>query len=238
MVVLECLTRELPWKGVLSDADGPGALVQAVTAGERPPVPENVPRDLAALARACWAQEPSSRPTLEVVLADFQSAGGVFKDGGSGSVKTLGVAADGRAVDRARPRASTATTTGFPPMPSTPRRRSARSMPPRRSPGTPSGQRTASPDTVLSSGEAPRTARVPPASPPSDAADAAAAGKDGGIGTRGCAGGDGTKEPRGVLSLIEHLQRAGGDTIGRLSSGELSPCSPSPPEMGALSSKR
>ncbi|CAM9933429.1 unnamed protein product, partial [Hapterophycus canaliculatus] len=71
MVVLECLTREMPWTGV----GGVDELVLAVTAGERPPVPENGPRDLVALARACWAHEPGSRPTLEEVLTDFHSAG-------------------------------------------------------------------------------------------------------------------------------------------------------------------
>ncbi|CAM9401760.1 unnamed protein product [Scytosiphon promiscuus] len=240
MVVLECLTRELPWKGVVAEADGAAALVLAVTAGERPPVPENVPRDLAALARACWSHEPRSRPTLEVVLADFQSAGGVFKDGGAGGNVTTPARAPAGGKTKAGPAPRVSTTTGFPPIPSTPRRRSARRTP-RKAPGTPTGQRTASPDTVVS-GEAARTAAALP--PPSAAGRSGRAvrGSGSGSGSSGrCAGGDKTKEPRGVLSLIEHLQRAKGDTVGRLSSGELSPCAPSPPpyapsppEMGAL----
>lgn len=250
--MLECLTRELPWKGVVADADGANALVLAVTAGERPPVPENVPRDLAALARACWAHEPGSRPTLELVLSDFQAAGGVFKGvggggrrnvavppsdatgsgggggSGGGNVKALAGTPDGssaaeetRAIRSVVPRVAT---TGFPPIPSTPRRRSARQAP-RQAPDTPTGQRTASPDTVLS-GEvvAPRTAAAP--SPPAvDHPGSDSSGK-------------GAKESRdGVLSLIEHLQCAMGDTVGRLSSGESSPCTPSPPEMGALTKR-
>ncbi|CAM9099897.1 unnamed protein product, partial [Pylaiella littoralis] len=67
MVVWECLARKTPWKGVA----GVDNLLLAVVAGERPPVPENAPVDLAALARACWAHDPAARPTFKETLAGF-----------------------------------------------------------------------------------------------------------------------------------------------------------------------
>ncbi|CAM9607699.1 unnamed protein product, partial [Ectocarpus sp. 8 AP-2014] len=63
VVVWECLSREVPWKGVA----GVDKLVLAVTAGERPPIPENAPHDIAALAKACWAHNPGARPTFKKV---------------------------------------------------------------------------------------------------------------------------------------------------------------------------
>ncbi|CAM9968517.1 unnamed protein product [Ectocarpus sp. 6 AP-2014] len=67
VVVWECLSREVPWKGVA----GVDKLVLAVTAGERPPIPESAPHDIATLAKACWVHDPSARPTFKKVLADF-----------------------------------------------------------------------------------------------------------------------------------------------------------------------
>ncbi|CBN73944.1 Two component regulator three Y domain protein/ leucine rich repeat-containing protein [Ectocarpus siliculosus] len=61
VVVWECLSREVPWKGVA----GVDKLVLAVTAGERPPIPENAPHDIAALAEACWVHDPAARPTFK-----------------------------------------------------------------------------------------------------------------------------------------------------------------------------
>ncbi|CAM9410879.1 unnamed protein product, partial [Hapterophycus canaliculatus] len=67
VVVWECLTRKVPWKGVA----GVDKLVLAVIAGERPHLPEDAPRDLAALVRACWAHDPAARPTFKSTLADL-----------------------------------------------------------------------------------------------------------------------------------------------------------------------
>eukprot|EP00752_Nemacystus_decipiens_P004523 g4130.t1 len=64
VVLWECLARRAPWEGV-SDVR---TLFRAVRAGERPPIPDDAPPDLAALARACWAGDPAARPTLEAVL--------------------------------------------------------------------------------------------------------------------------------------------------------------------------
>ncbi|CAM9401021.1 unnamed protein product, partial [Scytosiphon promiscuus] len=67
VVVWECLTRQVPWKGIA----GVDKLVLAVTAGERPPVPGDAPRDLASLVRACWAHDPAVRPAFKSTLADL-----------------------------------------------------------------------------------------------------------------------------------------------------------------------
>eukprot|EP00903_Cladosiphon_okamuranus_P009809 g9324.t1 len=81
MLVLECLTRELPWASAVTDVR---ALAWAVTRGDRPEVPRGVPRDLVALVRACWAHDPLARPALDLLLADLSSEIGVFRGGGGG----------------------------------------------------------------------------------------------------------------------------------------------------------
>ncbi|CAN0074998.1 unnamed protein product, partial [Laminaria digitata] len=69
VVVWECLTRKVPWAGVT----GVDNLSRAVKAGERPAVPADAPTDLASMTEACWANDPASRPTFELVLADLNS---------------------------------------------------------------------------------------------------------------------------------------------------------------------
>ncbi|CAM9968731.1 unnamed protein product [Ectocarpus sp. 6 AP-2014] len=81
VVVWECLSREVPWKGVA----GVDKLVLAVTAGERPPIPENASHDIAALAKACWVQNPAARPTFKKVLADFKLDSSNNESGSSSS---------------------------------------------------------------------------------------------------------------------------------------------------------
>ncbi|CAM9398006.1 unnamed protein product, partial [Ectocarpus fasciculatus] len=86
VVVWECLSREVPWKGVA----GVDKLVLAVTAGERPPIPQNAPHDIAALAKACWAHKPAARPKFKKVLADFKlgSTKGESTSGGISVINT------------------------------------------------------------------------------------------------------------------------------------------------------
>lgn len=67
VVLWECLTRKVPW----ADVADVGVLSMAVVSGERPPVPENAPEDLAELARRCWSGDPTARPTLESVLSNY-----------------------------------------------------------------------------------------------------------------------------------------------------------------------
>lgn len=69
IVLWECLTRKLPWQNIASV----GKLLYAVTGGERPTIPPDSPADLAALADACWANDPAARPSLERVLADLDA---------------------------------------------------------------------------------------------------------------------------------------------------------------------
>ncbi|CAM9724301.1 unnamed protein product [Hapterophycus canaliculatus] len=67
VVLWECLCRKVPWAHV-TDV---GVLSMAVVSGERPPLPENAPEDLADLARLCWSGDPTARPTLESVLSNY-----------------------------------------------------------------------------------------------------------------------------------------------------------------------
>eukprot|EP00903_Cladosiphon_okamuranus_P009797 g9314.t1 len=67
VVLWEILARKIPWKGVA----GVDKLVLAVNAGERPVVPEDAPRDLAALTRACWAHHPAARPSFNKTLTEL-----------------------------------------------------------------------------------------------------------------------------------------------------------------------
>ncbi|CAN0514150.1 unnamed protein product [Ectocarpus sp. 12 AP-2014] len=92
VVVWECLSREVPWKGVA----GVDKLVLAVTAGERPPIPENAPQDIAALAKACWVHDPGARPTFKMVLADFVVGSTNGESDGSTSVNSISITSSGR----------------------------------------------------------------------------------------------------------------------------------------------
>ncbi|CAN0168510.1 unnamed protein product, partial [Ectocarpus fasciculatus] len=80
MLVLECLTRRLPWEeddgdiataAAIDDgtAGAKGALLsRAVLSGDRPGVPGDAPRDLARVARDCWAHDAATRPDMVRVL--------------------------------------------------------------------------------------------------------------------------------------------------------------------------
>jgi hypothetical protein len=41
-----------------------GTIVQRVLAGERPPIPDDTPEELALLMERCWAADPEERPTF------------------------------------------------------------------------------------------------------------------------------------------------------------------------------
>ncbi|CAB1114362.1 unnamed protein product [Ectocarpus sp. CCAP 1310/34] len=91
MLVLECLTRRLPWQQEDEDAattvaaidDGTttssavedARLSRAVMSGDRPGVPGDAPRDLARVAKDCWAHDPASRPDMVRVLEDLYPTG-------------------------------------------------------------------------------------------------------------------------------------------------------------------
>lgn len=194
MLVLECLTRELPWASAVTDAR---ALAWAVTHGDRPEVPLGVPRDLVALARVCWAHDPVARPALDRLLADLSSETGVFRGdtgggGGVGARSGDGVVAVAAPTPDGRERVSTGgsrhgggtvalvTDAGARGSTSTrvasganrrhaspsPRRGDAdgRSLQQREDPGTAPGEVTASPKTVVAVGGYTRTISPSPAS--------------------------------------------------------------------------
>ncbi|CAN0389611.1 unnamed protein product [Ectocarpus sp. 12 AP-2014] len=90
MLVLECLTRRLPWQqededaaitaaaideGTTTSAVEDARLSRAVISGDRPGVPEDAPRDLARVAKDCWAHDPASRPDMVRVLEDLYPTG-------------------------------------------------------------------------------------------------------------------------------------------------------------------
>ncbi|CAB1104612.1 unnamed protein product [Ectocarpus sp. CCAP 1310/34] len=92
VVAWECLSRGVPWKGVA----GVDKLMLAVTAGERPPIPENAPHDIAALARACWAHNPGARPTFKKVLVDCTLGSTNGESEGSTNVNSMNIRSSGR----------------------------------------------------------------------------------------------------------------------------------------------
>lgn len=90
MVVWECLTRKVPW----SDVAGVDMLVLAVIRGDRPPVPDDAPADLAALTKACWSQAPAGRPAFKNILCDLKNTGHE-EDGGEGGRGVTPLSVDG-----------------------------------------------------------------------------------------------------------------------------------------------
>jgi tRNA A-37 threonylcarbamoyl transferase component Bud32 len=60
ITLYELVTRRAPYGGV---ADSFG-IIQAIVAGERPPIPAEVPEAFARIIEACWAAEPARRPSF------------------------------------------------------------------------------------------------------------------------------------------------------------------------------
>lgn len=66
MVVLpatESARAQVPWEN-LDDL----SIGTELSMGSRPEMPPSAPEDLAALARACWDQEPEKRPDCGEIL--------------------------------------------------------------------------------------------------------------------------------------------------------------------------
>ncbi|GAM25284.1 hypothetical protein SAMD00019534_084590 [Acytostelium subglobosum LB1] len=68
LVVWELLTSEIPF----ADLDGSQASAQVAYAGLRPPIPETVDREFAALLVQCWATEPDERPAFTNIVAKLK----------------------------------------------------------------------------------------------------------------------------------------------------------------------
>ena len=64
VVVWEILTRQLPW----AKRARPRDIMMRVFKGERLPIAEHFPNALADVVKACWADEPGSRPTAAEIM--------------------------------------------------------------------------------------------------------------------------------------------------------------------------
>eukprot|EP00873_Tetraselmis_striata_P015686 jgi/Tetstr1/435950/TSEL_024831.t1 len=65
MIMYECYTRQRPWPECFMTVQ----VVFAVRVnGERPPLPQDCPPDLARLIEKCWATEPLKRPSCHEVI--------------------------------------------------------------------------------------------------------------------------------------------------------------------------
>lgn len=66
VLLWELYTRKKPWSGVFENED---ELVNAVCdEGERPEIPADCPKQLAALIKRCWAEEPDDRPSFQEII--------------------------------------------------------------------------------------------------------------------------------------------------------------------------
>ena len=70
MVLFELLTHELPF----NDVPALHAIGIVAVLGARPPLPEGTPRALTDLIELCWAEQPSYRPTFDVVVTMLDEA--------------------------------------------------------------------------------------------------------------------------------------------------------------------
>lgn len=69
MVLWEVLSRELPWVQYHEEKWLLDTLLDAITRGERPAIPESTPKDYSELVRACWATNHDERPAMLEVEA-------------------------------------------------------------------------------------------------------------------------------------------------------------------------
>ena len=71
VVVWEILSRDKPWTNEVR----PRGIMARVFKGERLPISERFPADLAGIMQACLVDEPEKRPTAGNILKRLQSAG-------------------------------------------------------------------------------------------------------------------------------------------------------------------
>jgi hypothetical protein len=64
-VLWQLLTEKVPFEGKFTQTH---QLVEAVTRGERPAIPNNTPKKLRELIEQCWHQNPEKRPTFQQIL--------------------------------------------------------------------------------------------------------------------------------------------------------------------------
>ena len=68
MVLLELLTRQLPWASVASSLQA----ASNAMGGLRPPLPGGTPLPFAALVQRCWSADPAARPSFEEAGDELQ----------------------------------------------------------------------------------------------------------------------------------------------------------------------
>lgn len=69
VVMWEILSREKPW----SNETRPREIMARVFRGDRLPLSDTFPGDLAGIMKACWEDEPGNRPTAEDILKRLKS---------------------------------------------------------------------------------------------------------------------------------------------------------------------
>jgi serine/threonine protein kinase len=67
VLLWEMAAQRSPYENIRYTA----VIVSVVKNGERLPIPEDCPKEFAALIEACWQQDPKKRPTVESVLASL-----------------------------------------------------------------------------------------------------------------------------------------------------------------------
>jgi len=65
VILWQLLTEKVPFEGKFTQTH---QLVEAVTRGERPAIPNNTPKKLRELIEQCWHQNPEKRPTFQQIL--------------------------------------------------------------------------------------------------------------------------------------------------------------------------
>ena len=71
MLILECITEELPFSHLRRDAAVLYARISKKQNPPRPDGPNRISDDLWDLMTRCWAAEPDERPTMEQVHGSF-----------------------------------------------------------------------------------------------------------------------------------------------------------------------
>jgi len=101
MVLLELVTRRLPWEEVKELSQ----IVLKVAQGQRPPLPDNgLPSQLRDLIQRCWAHDAGERPTFDEIAqalaaSRFGSAAGRARGGVGGAGAACAIGADVAAED-------------------------------------------------------------------------------------------------------------------------------------------
>lgn len=64
MILYEIFAQEIPFSNIKDSID----VVYQIRSGDRPSIPYKAPQFIKDLMQCCWEQEPSNRPTFDVIL--------------------------------------------------------------------------------------------------------------------------------------------------------------------------